>query len=221
MLLAWSSEWPEPWARRPLAATPPTPIATAPNATPRRMRTWFVKLGLIGLLLGLSLVIETDRAHACICGGPRPTPLEAAADADIVFSGTVVSRSDDSEATLVTRLRVDAVWKGPSETTIVIKQTGTSCAADFSGGRAYLVYAYKASGGWGIPSWTPWNDWTTSNCTRTMPLHLAQDDIDALDALANDTDFSPWGVGLLVAGALALAAVGIVTIRRRSENPRP
>ncbi len=55
MLLAWSSEWREPWARRPLAATPPTPIATAPNATPRRMRTWFVKLGLIGLLLGLSL----------------------------------------------------------------------------------------------------------------------------------------------------------------------
>ena len=204
----------------------PTPVATERAATLRPMRTWLVKLGLVAVLVVLSLSIETGQAHACQC--ERLSPSEALVWADLVFTGTVV-RDIRREWGSTSEFDVSAVLKGPRSATIVVEVDtgGTNCPLlRFARGNEYLVYAYELRHDWvkfgvhlAMPEYAGREDafWITGACTRTARLSGAQEDLDAL----RGTDLSPWGVRLLAAGAVALAAAGIATTRRHSQNPRP
>ena len=195
------------------------------------MRTWLVRLGSIALLVGLGLSMETGKAYSCFCG-PELTPRVAAREADMVFVGTVVSKEEKAyhgTPRIFTTFEVSAVWKGPPRETVVLTRRsgivpGPACQYVFRRGPEYLVYAYERPLMPEEPraeeerSMSPViTAYATSTCTRTRHVAGAQADLRAL----RGTDLSPWQIRLLAAGAVALAAAGIVTIRRRSENPRP
>ncbi|HEX2190563.1 MAG TPA: hypothetical protein VHG51_16765 [Longimicrobiaceae bacterium] len=109
----------------------------------------------------------------CSCIPPRP-PLEALAQADAVFSGTVVSveerRGEGGMGELEVRIVPDRRWKGAAADTVVVHTADNSaaCGVAFAPGEAYLVYAYGSDG------------LRASLCSRTAPLAQAADDEEAL-----------------------------------------
>lgn len=171
------------------------------------MLAGWLRLGLIVVLLGLPLSLETGRAHACVCA-EIPPPLVSAAASDIVFTGRAGGTSSGR-----TKFFDSTVWKGAQAETITIKHPPTSCAYDFRAGQTYVVYAHSFSFRGDV-------QWTTGQCSGTRRLVDAQDAEREWNALRG-TALSPWGVRLLAAGVVALAAAGVVAIRRRSTSPTP
>jgi hypothetical protein len=89
-------------------------------------------------ILGVAafLLLNTGKAYACSCS--LPTPAQAFAKADAVFSGTI---SQAREAKW--KIAVHRVWKGAVEEEITLRDlsAGTSCAANFKLGKRYIVFA--------------------------------------------------------------------------------
>lgn len=113
-------------------------------------------------------------ALACSCIG-RPDVASSLAQADVVFSGIVVSGD-----TFVARMQVDRIWKGVERSEIVMR-TGaqdmgngmvsmSSCDYNYAVGQRYVVYGRGA------------NDWLIAGgCDRTGP--VTDEEVNALDAL--------------------------------------
>lgn len=134
------------------------------------------KLGLIAVLVVPLLLAEAERAHADSCA--TSSPLTAAEEVDMVFSGTTRAGGLGS-----TRFDVTEVWKGPQLSTITIRQY-PRIADYFEAGETYLVYAYRAEHR-GRPAWF------TDFCTPTKPLDQAREDLEKLAVLRQGTALSP------------------------------
>lgn len=176
----------------------------------------------------------------------RPSPpcqcataslLEAVDDADAVFAGQVTPNSWGQWV----EIRVTSVWKGNvDETTdIYIQGRYTDCFMHLQEGEEYLIFAYQ---------YYAVDPLATHRCTRTTTLENAQGDLAVLGqghppgtgavtftppepqppipgatgtGLAPDRCVSTGlSLGLPVVGAVALAVLAYVTLRRRRMGTR-
>lgn len=135
----------------------------------------------IPLLLHLFAAAAFDAA-ACMCS-PPPEPLAALANAEAVFSGTVVGRRDPLEGAEIHSsmdpidyvFATTNVWKGDFGDTVVIRtaRNGASCGYSFVIGEEYLVYASRRRDDPELLG--------TSVCTRTRPVARAVEDLRAFE----------------------------------------
>lgn len=97
---------------------------------------------------------------ACSCAGPPPPPMEALAQSDHVFHGTVVSIDTSDPASHFVRFETHAVWKGSAEEELEVRTASSSaaCGVLFVPGLDYVVYAYDTTQD-GVT--------TTNSCWRT------------------------------------------------------
>lgn len=167
------------------------------------------------------------RAFACSCV-PSPPPAEAAGQSQAVFSGTVVTvgtqPAGQAGMPVLVTFDLKETWKGPNGPQLTLGTSGSSasCGYEFVTGEEYLVYATIQDG-----------QLTTSLCSRTAPLADAGVDLAALGpGTAPNTGVTgpeggapepaapaglPWApIGLGVVGLAAIAAVGVVLVRRRA-----
>ena len=103
------------------------------------------------------------------------SPEDAYVDADVVFSGQVLSMElDDSGYNFEVSFETIDVWKGDvlDEIIILTATSSDACGYEFQVNNEYLIYAYSYN--WGI--------WTNI-CTRTNLLEYAQEDLDYLSQL--------------------------------------
>ena len=159
--------------------------------------------GLIAVLVVPLLLAEARRAHADFC--VIPSPVTAAEEADIVFSGTTRAGGRGS-----TRFDVTAVWKGPQLSTIRIRQT-LRFATHFDAGESYLVYAYRSEHRGRAA-------WFTHFCTRTTRLEQAREDLEELAVIRQSTALSPSLGAVLVEASRGLyigAGIAFVVIALR------
>ena len=105
------------------------------------MKKWIALTGI--LFGGLSLTL------ACSCL-PSPSPKEAFAKADSVFSGAVesIQQHEDRPFLVNVTLRVLQSWKGTNAETLIVSTASDEamCGYSFRKGEQYLVYGvYRAS----------------------------------------------------------------------------
>lgn len=189
-----------------------------------------ISIALVMLLVGLWIIAQPGRSHACSCIEPG-TPSEALEGSAAVFSGRVVAIDDrlalgSSLDPLIVEFDVDTVWKGSLRQRIQLKTASdsASCGYSFVEGVEYLVYSRNGS--------------EASLCSRTRPLSKAGDDLAELgpgqavpQSEPAPTSASPetpagggcgppaGGDGLLLAGVvIGLAWLGFVK-RRPTERP--
>ena len=121
-------------------------------------------LSTILLILCASLAtISTGAAWACRCIAPPPPPLDALAEADHVFHGTVVAIAVEDEGfEHFVEFEVHEVWKGSARPGLIVRTASSSaaCGVNFVVGEDYVVYAFDSKQG---------NDLNTNSCTRTRP----------------------------------------------------
>ena len=115
----------------------------------------------LAVLLSASITgTQSGSLHACRCAGPPPPPLEALADADRVFHGTVVAIAlEDKGFDYFVEFESHAAWKGNAASQLTVRTASSSaaCGVNFVVGEDYIVYAYDSAEG------PP----TTNSCTRT------------------------------------------------------
>jgi hypothetical protein len=152
--------------------------------TTRRFWIWRVAI--------LSVALLSKDATACSCIAPPP-PREAAAEADVVFVGTVVAIREERDSgdgwlmrwfkeyvgrdvdrgywRYAVEFQVSTVIKGepPGGKVIRTNTTSPACGYSFREAVEYLVYAYSRKG-----------KTYTSLCTRTTPTERAKDEIQEL-----------------------------------------
>lgn len=151
----------------------------------------------IGRLIGVVLVFSwAVGAGACSCLEP-PGPVEAAAAADLVFVGEVISIEPESEeifAALVVEFDVAEVFEGTQARYRVLTGSDSAqCGVGFELGRSYLVYAGGSEGAY----------WSSS-CDRTRVLERAEEDLTALRSRP-----SPPSLGIgEEGGELVFTAIG-------------
>ena len=99
---------------------------------------------------------------ACSCAGPPPPPMEALAQSDHVFHGTVVSIDTSDPTSHFVRFETHAVWKGAADEELEVRTASSSaaCGVLFVQGLDYVVYAYDTTQD-GVT--------TTNSCCRTRP----------------------------------------------------
>jgi len=136
-------------------------------------------------MIAAGILFAGGVAIACSCVG-SPTPKEALAAADAVFSGTVITigevpRSRDDTnfwwAQKEVSFRVTRTWKGTNQVNLVVR-TGrgeSDCGYHFVPGGSYLVYA-----NWRDPMGASSTNLFTSTCTRTREYSRAADDLREL-----------------------------------------
>ena len=121
-------------------------------------------LSTILLILCASLAtISTGAAWACRCIAPPPPPLDALAEADHVFHGTVVAIAVEDEGfEHFVEFEVHEVWKGSARPGLIVRTASSSaaCGVNFVVGEDYVVYAFDSN---------PGDDLNTNSCTRTRP----------------------------------------------------
>ncbi|MXW26787.1 MAG: hypothetical protein F4Z77_10930 [Dehalococcoidia bacterium] len=191
-----------------------------------------LRLAAIALLVGLPSALRTETSLACSC--IYFDPQEAYSFHDIVFVGKAVrahhippEEIDDLGAQMVTKFEVSTVWKGPPYETLWVRSGAPGmCGFHFVEGQDYLVYA---------KDWHPheWGNLITSSCSQTRELADGGDYLEALGEgqppesgvvgprparLGDESMLPTWGIGLLVAGALAGAGVAILAVRRRARR---
>ncbi len=102
---------------------------------------------------------------------PTGTPRDELARSDSVFSGRVVEFEikDNSEVHII--FCVDNIWKGPKGSKYRIRTCPRSncCGFNFEVGKTYMVYSY-----------TFFDKFWTSTCTRTAEILDGQSDINLL-----------------------------------------
>ena len=121
-------------------------------------------LSTILLILCASLAtISTGAAWACRCIAPPPPPLDALAEADHVFHGTVVAIAVEDEGfEHFVEFEVHEVWKGSARPGLIVRTASSSaaCGVNFVVGEDYVVYAFDSKQG---------DNLNTNSCTRTRP----------------------------------------------------
>jgi len=121
-------------------------------------------LSTILLILCASLAtISTGAAWACRCIAPPPPPLDALAEADHVFHGTVVAIAVEDEGfEHFVEFEVHEVWKGSARPGLIVRTASSSaaCGVNFVVGEDYVVYAFDSKQG---------DHLNTNSCTRTRP----------------------------------------------------
>ena len=121
-------------------------------------------LSTLLLILCASLAtISTGAAWACRCIAPPPPPLDALAEADHVFHGTVVAIAVEDEGfEHFVEFEVHEVWKGSARPGLIVRTASSSaaCGVNFVVGEDYVVYAFDSKQG---------DHLNTNSCTRTRP----------------------------------------------------
>ena len=129
------------------------------------------------LTVPLLVLALLTTGHACTCT-EDPSPSEAFAASDVVFTGRVASielidpYGQGWYEKIVSLEKLDC-WKGVLEDTVVVR-TGFDegvCGYEFQVAEEYLVYAVYAPSA---------QDLYTGICTRTQALAWADADLDAL-----------------------------------------
>ncbi len=155
-------------------------------------RIFAVGVAAVMSIVGVTFFAGDEEIHACTC--LNSSPAEALAQADAVFSGTVINideqpTDDDDLYYLVFELLVDSVWKGPVKETIFVASGAyrsfvTSCDFRLRKELSYVVYAY------GGP-----NSLEVRSCSRTIEIDYAYEDLEALGegtVPEPDTVVDPW-----------------------------
>ncbi len=96
---------------------------------------------LLFVVAVVSCSLGTSQASsACSCFEIL-SPLAAMAQADVVFTGTVIE-IDEQPSISIVKFKVDRAWKGVDgdEATIVTSFSGATCGYLFALDEAYLVY---------------------------------------------------------------------------------
>ena len=121
-------------------------------------------------MIGLWFVVTPASTYACSCAPPG-APLEALAESELAFRGTVTSIGPAAEPGV---LRVDfdvaTVWKGQRTETMSLttQQDTAACGYPFEERVEYVVYS--------------WNGVDVARCSRTAPVEFADEDLDAFAA---------------------------------------
>ncbi|WP_181884469.1 hypothetical protein [Neobacillus piezotolerans] len=156
---------------------------------------------------------------ACSCAGPQPVETEFQ-NKTAVFSGKVLKIEDrnfnllsqSSADPLTVIFEVKSVWKGPSESQLIVTtaKSTASCGANLIEGNEYMVYA---SGNLG--------DLKTGLCDRTELLQNATEDLQILGpgkTPAKIVDLEHSGAGtskwILGSGLVLLLAILYVSFKR-------
>ncbi|RRR75111.1 MAG: hypothetical protein EI684_05510 [Candidatus Viridilinea halotolerans] len=131
------------------------------------------KLPLIIMALLAALLVLPRAALACTCG-PELSPLEAHAQATLVFVGRVsamIGNPADEGASQLVTFEVQAFWKGEEQpqVTLLTPSASVNCGYVFERGSDYVVYANVVD-----------NQLRTNSCMRTAPLAAANNDLNAL-----------------------------------------
>ncbi len=183
-----------------------------------------VLLLLVGaLVLG---ALSPCSVFACSCVIADEAPDAALRRAAAVFAGKAVV-VDNFLSRWVGRpvqvtFEVSRVWKGAVGRHVVIKtgSGGSDCGVAFRRGEEYIVYAYDAQGdpllGSGLAA---------NSCGKTDHLADAREDLAVLGAgvapILDNTEASTsllLPIVAMVGGALALAAVAVMRVRRRTNR---
>jgi outer membrane protein assembly factor BamB len=106
------------------------------------------------------------------------SPKSAFSKAKAVFSGKVHAiQAMDSEIgsfqTINIAVELDRVWKGPSESKVVIETTNTGFGYPFQVGQSYLFYCHRSPGSGPL---------SASRLSRTQPVEEARADLELLGA---------------------------------------
>ncbi|MXX31095.1 MAG: hypothetical protein F4Z51_02410 [Chloroflexi bacterium] len=162
---------------------------------------------LVVSMIGLWFVASPTSTYACSCAPPG-TPLEARAESELVFRGTVTSiRPSDEPGLLRIDFDVATVWRGQRAETISLttQQDTAACGYPFEERVEYLVYS--------------WNGVDVARCGRTAPIDQAGEDLAAFGAGAQTggiADFPNTGSGGLVKAETthdrAAAIAGVVAV---------
>ncbi len=133
------------------------------------MRSALFTLALTLLTAASAAFLAPTRAAACSC--MQQSPEDAAASADAIFEGRVVTveapaEGDQSTPVRVT-VRVTQQWKGVTteEVELTTAPNSAMCGYDFELDQVYLIYAYAEDGGLGV-----------SLCSRTQLADQADED---------------------------------------------
>ncbi len=123
-------------------------------------------------LLPSIVVFRAWSAVGCQCGY-MPTAREALQTADVVFAGTVVSRTPvlvrvlgDLIVAERDEFLVQASWRGTGAQRIALLQGLSNCSNYFEVGKRYLVFADRDAG---VPG-----GFTSTICSPTRPLSSAE-----------------------------------------------
>jgi hypothetical protein len=192
---------------------------------------------LLAALLTAAGLLVASPAAACSCA--EADTAAHFADADAVFTGTLVSRDVDHPDWPTTSsadpalhvFAVDAVFKGEVHELqgVVSAADGASCGLTLSGDGPFAVFATRDAA-------LPEGQYRAGLCGGTTELDPAV--AGELEELAGATTptgaassspargpaglqgagLSPVATGLAAAGALALAAVGLLVVRRRGRR---
>ncbi len=95
------------------------------------------KFGLL-FFVAFILAFASSQSFACVCVGPE-SPKENLEWADAVFSGKVISAKEG-----VYTFEVERVWKGVSESQVIVKDFsfGSDCGFNFQLNEQYVIFAY-------------------------------------------------------------------------------
>ena len=186
-----------------------------------------LRILLVVSMLGLWFISSPTSTYACSCAPPG-TPLEAVAESELVFRGTVTSIGPSAEPGVFrVDFDVETVWKGPRAEAISLttQQDTAACGYPFEERVEYVVYS--------------WNGVDVARCSRTAPVEFAGEDLAAFAvpdqslALASfpnsgngglaDVDSPPdrmAAIAVVVAiGAALLGVVGArLYVRRHDEK---
>jgi hypothetical protein len=119
-------------------------------------------------------------AVACSCY--TPPPCQAFSSVNTVFVGTVTEALEMNAGRISrARMRVDRVYKGASQETLILVTDYRACAdPDLQVGGRYMIYADRLESG----------DVASAGCSRSGPLIHAEEDLKYLDNLR---DAAPTG----------------------------
>jgi hypothetical protein len=86
-----------------------------------------------------------------------------------VFAGEVIGIKTE-EYSLTVEIKVERVWKGAINKTIVVQTSKweSDCGYSFATGKKYLIYVYGQA------------PFTVSRCSRTKPVESASEDLKEL-----------------------------------------
>lgn len=115
-------------------------------------------------------------AVACECA-PPPPPCQAFGHAQMVFLGTVTEALQTDQGRVVrARMRIDHAYKGVSEYSLILFDSGMCDGPDLRVGEQYLMYTHRIDGGNGdVPS---------RGCSRSRHVQYADEDLKYLSGLS-------------------------------------
>ena len=116
------------------------------------------------------LTIWPENALACECSPPPPPCVEYSAT-PIIFLGTV---TEAMQTEGVARMRIDKAYKGISEKTVLLYDSGMCDGPTLRVGEQYIMYTQNDGSGY-LPS---------RGCTRSRNVKYADEDLAFLNSLA-------------------------------------